>query len=173
MPNQPCSASLCQKASVIAAGSAMRWRTKAAGHSFSRNFLALVRNSSCSSVKPISMLSGAGIAAAVKPHHVAEMRPQALRPRGIRGLAPFGRVRHLGRGKMVKCDVTLRRAGTAVAACAQGAGHRAESRDVLVNVPFVEVALVLRGNVHRDDQQCRSLRGCGPVARKQLLALIA
>src|SRR4029077_17353632 len=56
MPSHPCSVSFSQNASVIAAGSAMRWRTKAEGHSFSRNLRALVRSSSCSSVKPISML---------------------------------------------------------------------------------------------------------------------
>src|SRR5438132_5622800 len=173
MPNHPCSASFCQNASVIAAGSAMRWRTKAAGHSFSKNFLALVRSSSCASVKPISILAGAAVATAVEPHHVAEMRPQALRPGRIRRLAPFGRARHLGRGKMVECDVTLRRTRAAVAAGAQGPGYSAESRDVLLIVPFVEVALVLGGNVHPDHQQRCGFRWRRPVAREQLLALIA
>src|SRR5207247_2023680 len=173
MPNHPCSASFCQKASVIAAGSAMRWRTKAAGHSFSKNFLALVRSSSCSSVKPISMLPSAAVAAAVEPHHVAEMRPQALRPGRIRRLAPFGRARHVGRGKMVEGDVTLRGPGAAVTASAQGTGHRAESRDVLLIVPFIEVALVLGGNVHPYDQQRCGFRWRRRVPRKQLLALIA
>src|SRR6266404_824359 len=173
MPNQPCSASFCQKASVIAAGSAMRWRTKAEGHSFSRNFLALVRSSSCSSVKPISMLAGAAVSPAVEPHHVAEMRPQALRPWRIGRLTPFGGARHLGRGKMVERHVTLGGAGAAVAAGAQGAGYGAERRNVLGVVPFVEVALVLGRDVHRDDQQrCRLRRSC-PIAWKQLLPFIA
>src|ERR1700736_6246855 len=153
MPNHPCSASFRQKSSVIAAGSAMRWRTKAAGHSFSRNFLALVRSSSCSSVKPISILSGAAVPAAVEPHHVAEMRPQPLRPGRIRRLAPFDRARNVGRDKMVERELTLRRARAAVSASAQGPGYSAESRDVLLIVPFVEIALVLGGDVDRDDQQ--------------------
>src|SRR5208282_2552401 len=173
MPNQPWSASFCQKASVIAAGSAMRWRTKAEGHSFSRNFLALARSSSCSWVKPISMLPSAAVPAAVEPHHVAEMRPQTLRPGGIRGLAPFGRARHFRRSEMVERDVALDGTSAAVAAGTQGAGHRAEGRDVLPVVPLVEIALVLGGDIHRDDQQSRSLRGCRAVTGKQLLALIA
>src|SRR6516165_5884542 len=107
MPNHPCSASFCQNASVIAAGSTIRWRTKAEGHSFSRNLRALARSSFCCSVKPISMLPGAAVPAAIKPHHVAEMRPQTLRPGGIGGLTPFGGGRHLGRAQMVECDVTL------------------------------------------------------------------
>src|SRR4029077_11566570 len=173
MPNQPCPASFRQKSSVTAAGSAMRWRTKAVGHSFSRNRRALVRSSSCSSVKPISILSGAPVTTAVEPQHVAEMRPQTLRPRRVRGFAPFGRARHLGRGKMVERDVTLGGAGTAVATGAQGTGHRAERRDMLLVVPLVEVGLVLRGNVHPYDQQRSRFGRCGAIAREQLLALKA
>src|SRR6516162_6285944 len=107
----------------------MRWRTKSVGHSFSRNLRALARSSSCSSVKPISILPGAGIPKAVEPHDVAEMRPQALRPGRIGGLAPLGRARHFGRGKMVERDVALGGAGAAVAAGAQSAGHGTERRD--------------------------------------------
>src|SRR6516162_744553 len=74
---------------------------------------------------------------------------------------------------MVECDVTLGGTSAAVAARAQGAGHRAERRDVLLVVPLVEVALVLWGDVHRDDQQCGGLRGRRSVAGKKLLPLVA
>src|SRR6516162_1076013 len=151
----------------------MRWRTKAEGHSFSRNLRALARNSSCSSVKPISILPGATVTAAVEPHHVAEMRPQTLRPWRVRGFPPFGRARHVGRGKMIERHVTLGGAGAAVAAGAQGAGHRAERWDVLLVVPLVEVALVLGGDVYRDDQESGRLGRCRAVSWKQLLPLIA
>src|SRR5437667_3893317 len=55
MPSQPCSASLCQNSSVTAAGSAIRRRTNWVSHSLSRNLRAVSRNSSCSSVNPISI----------------------------------------------------------------------------------------------------------------------
>src|SRR5215472_16105682 len=102
---------LCASQHKQCTGAQRRW-----GHSFSRNLRALVRSSSCSSVKPISILPGAPVTAAVEPHHVAEMRPKPLRPRRVRGLAPFRRARHLGRGEMVKGDITLGGASAAVAA---------------------------------------------------------
>src|SRR6516225_1220354 len=74
---------------------------------------------------------------------------------------------------MVECDVTLGGTNAAVAARAQGVGHRAERRDVLLVVPLVEVALVLWGDVHSDDHQCGGLRGRSSVAGKKLLALVA
>src|SRR6516162_546589 len=137
----------------------MRWRTKSVGHSFSRNLRALARSSSCSSVKPISILPGAGIPKAVEPHDVAEMRPQALRPGRIGGLAPLGRGSHFGRGKMIERQVTLCRAGPAVAAGAQGAGHGAECRNMLLVVPLVEIALVFGGDIHCDDRRAAASEG--------------
>src|SRR5215468_8250121 len=54
-PSHPCSASLAQKSSVTPAGSSMRARTNPDVHSFSRNFRAVARSSSCSWLKPKSM----------------------------------------------------------------------------------------------------------------------
>src|SRR6266571_4498161 len=54
-PSQPCSAIFFQKSSVTPAGSSMRLRTNSDGHSFSRNFRAVERSSSCSSLKPKSI----------------------------------------------------------------------------------------------------------------------
>src|SRR5882672_4224632 len=54
-PSQPCSASLVQKSSVTPAGSAMRSRTNVEAHSFSKNFRAVARSSSCSWLNPKSM----------------------------------------------------------------------------------------------------------------------
>src|SRR5215472_6834652 len=145
---------LCASQHKQCTGAQRRW-----GHSFSRNLRALARSSSCSSVKPISVLPGAPVTAAVEPHHISKMRPQTLRPGCVRRLAPFGRARNFGRSKMVERHITLGGAGAAVAASAQGARDRAECRDMLLVVPFVEIALVLGSDVHCDDQQGGGLRG--------------
>jgi pimeloyl-ACP methyl ester carboxylesterase len=52
-------------------------------------------------------LLGAGVAPAVDAQQVAEMRPQPLRPRRVRRLAPLGRTAHLGGGQMVERDIAL------------------------------------------------------------------
>src|SRR5712691_13324371 len=54
-PSHPCSASFVQKSSVTPAGSAMRSRTNVEAHSFSKNFRAVARSSSCSWLNPKSM----------------------------------------------------------------------------------------------------------------------
>src|SRR5215813_12852217 len=51
-PSHPCSASFAQSSGRIPSGASMRRRTVSEGNSFSKNFLAVLRRSSCSSLKP-------------------------------------------------------------------------------------------------------------------------
>src|SRR5215472_6227807 len=51
-PSHPCSASFVHSAAVMPSGVSMRPRTTVDGHSFSKNFRAVLRNSSCSSLIP-------------------------------------------------------------------------------------------------------------------------
>src|SRR4029450_5490364 len=51
-PSQPCSASLAQSSGLMPSGVSMRRRTISEGDSFSKNFRAVLRRSSCSSLKP-------------------------------------------------------------------------------------------------------------------------
>ena len=67
------------------------------------------------------------------------------------------RVRHVRVREMIDRGIALRRAAAAEAPRAQDAGHRAERRDVLVIVPFVEFGLVLRRDIHRDEQTSPAL----------------
>src|SRR5882724_8039367 len=75
-----------------------------------------------------SALPGAGVAAALDAQMVAKMRPHLLGPRRVRRLLPLSRAHNLRCCQMVKGDVALRAADAAVAAGAQGARHRAQSR---------------------------------------------
>jgi hypothetical protein len=59
------------------------------------------------------------------------------------------------------------------AALRHSAELRAERRNVLGVVPFVEVALVLGRDVHRNDQQSGGIGGRCAAAGEQLLALVA
>src|SRR5262245_13421880 len=51
-PSQPCSASFAQSSELMPSGVSMRRRTVSEAHSFSKNFRAVLRRSSCSSLKP-------------------------------------------------------------------------------------------------------------------------
>src|SRR5271155_1601601 len=79
MPSQPCSASFCQNPSVIAAGSAIRWRTNCVVHSLSKKRRALSRSISCSSVNPISISQSARL---LSPSLLLGPHPSLPRRRG-------------------------------------------------------------------------------------------
>ena len=74
---------------------------------------------------------------------------------------------------MVGRGITLRRATAAVAPRHQHARHRTELRQVLGVVPFVELALLLRRDIHRDQEQRVGARRGERIARPDLLAFEA
>src|SRR5690242_21464164 len=73
---------------------------------------------------------------------------------------------------MIQRHVALCASGTAVAPRAQRARHRAQGRNVLGIVPFVEFVLVLRRDIHPDQHEGGGLGWRRPVSGKQLLALV-
>src|SRR5205085_220295 len=62
-------------------------------------------------------------------------------------------------------------AASAVTPGRQDAGHRAELRQVLRVVPLVELALLLRRDIHRDQQERIGARRRQRIARPDLLPL--
>ena len=72
---------------------------------------------------------------------------------------------------MIDRRIALRRAGAAVTPGRQDAGHRAELRQVLRVVPLVELALLLRRDIHRDQQERIGARRRQRIARPDLLPL--
>ena len=101
------------------------------------------------------------------------MRLEPARPLALSRALPLRRLHHVRIREVVKGYVSAVSAGAPEAARAQHTRHRAESRDVLLVVPLVELRLQLGSDVHGVQEQTARGGGRELVAGEYLIALEA